>query len=129
MTVKSRLKYEAAGVIFLVGTGIAAVVADPVLSLLLPELTVWILFLVIAAVLLGATTLAHDSGGTPETAVDPAGTGILDVDLVDWANARVGTECLRCETEIKYYPLGTTEGQSEHRIECGCTIIHSTPAE
>lgn len=129
MNVNPRLKYEGAGILVLIGTGIATVLADAVVSVFLPDVTGGLVFLLIAAVVFGATVVADYSSGTQGASADPADGGILDVDLVNWANARVGTECLRCETEIEYYPLGTTEGQSEHRIECGCTVIHSKPAE
>ncbi len=51
---------------------------------------------------------------------------VLDVDFLDWANDWVGKHCLRCETEITYHSLGMTAGQSEHRLECDCTVIEST---
>lgn len=50
---------------------------------------------------------------------------VLDVDLLNQANEWVGKRCLRCGNEVEYTSLGTTEGQSEHRIECGCTVIGS----
>ena len=48
-----------------------------------------------------------------------------EVDLLNWANDLVGTVCLRCETEIAYHSLGSTNGQREHRVECDCTLIES----
>lgn len=51
---------------------------------------------------------------------------ILEVDLLDWANEWVGKQCLRCEAEVKYVPLGVTDGRSDHRIECDCTVIETS---
>lgn len=50
---------------------------------------------------------------------------LLDVDLLNWANQWVGKQCLRCGTEVNYVSLGMTDRQSEHRIECECTVIES----
>lgn len=51
---------------------------------------------------------------------------ILAVDLLNWANEYVGKRCLNCGTAVRYTSLGMVDGQSEHRLECECTVIEST---
>jgi len=51
---------------------------------------------------------------------------IPEVDFLDWANEWVGKQCLRCESEIRHVPLGVTDGRSDHRIECDCTVIETS---
>lgn len=47
----------------------------------------------------------------------------LGPEFLTWANERTGGICPLCEVEIEYTPLGTNNEQTEHRIECGCTVI------
>lgn len=65
---------------------------------------------------------------TIEPEAEPEGC-ILGVDFLDWANEWVGKECLRCGQPIQFKPLGMAGGQSENRIECGCTAIESRSKE
>jgi hypothetical protein len=51
----------------------------------------------------------------------------LGSEFATWANARVGDACPMCGVEIEYTPLGMADGQSQHRVECGCTVIESGP--
>jgi hypothetical protein len=53
---------------------------------------------------------------------------ILGSEFATWANARVGDTCPMCGAEIEYTPLGMKDGQSAHRVACGCTAIESKPA-
>jgi len=52
----------------------------------------------------------------------------LGSEFATWASQRVGDACPVCGEEIEYTPLGMKDGQSTHRIECGCTVIESGPA-
>jgi len=52
----------------------------------------------------------------------------LGSEFATWASQRVGNACPMCSEEIEYTPLGMKDGQSTHRIECGCTVIESEPA-
>jgi len=49
-----------------------------------------------------------------------------DVDFLNWANDWVGKTCLRCESEMTYVSKGMAGGQSQHRIECDCSVIESS---
>lgn len=53
---------------------------------------------------------------------------ILGSEFATWANARVGATCPMCGAEIEYTPLGMADGQSQHRLECDCTVIESGAA-
>jgi len=53
---------------------------------------------------------------------------VLGSEFATWANERVGDTCPMCAGEIEYTPLGMAGGQSQHRVECGCTVIESGPA-
>lgn len=129
MSETSRIRYEAAGIAVLVVTGIIAAIATPLLAGILPWVSASLVFLVLVGIAwlwLRMSDAPHTGAGVTAESTDG---GVLDVDLVDWANERVGTECLRCETDIEYVPLGAEEGRTEHRIECGCTMIHSAPKD
>ena len=52
-------------------------------------------------------------------------TTLPEVDFLNWANDWVGKQCLRCESEVRYVSKGMEAGQSQHRIECACTVIES----
>lgn len=55
-------------------------------------------------------------------------TTVLGSEFSTWASQRVGDTCPMCSDEIEYTPLGMKDGQSQHRIECSCTVIESGPA-
>ena len=145
------VEYEVPGVLLVFAGGAAAVVLSVVLSPLLGRLDAGWLFvgLVVLAVAWArfgdgrhawgprgeraerepaaadATEAASDAQDD-EPADDEA--LLLDVALLDWGNALVGTECARCEEEITYVSLRSTEGASDHRIACGCTRIEAGTA-
>ena len=52
---------------------------------------------------------------------------VLGSEFSTWANERVGDTCPMCGEGIEYTPLGMKDGQSTHRIECGCTVIETAP--
>lgn len=122
MTDTSQLGHERSGIAFIVLVGLAAMVISTLLSPIVPWARgAWVF------VALVAIAFAWPAISARADAPDGSdGDVMLDVGLLDWANALVGTTCLRCEEEINYIPLGMTEGRSEHRIECGCTLIEST---
>lgn len=139
----SRLEIELAGLAMLLVVAVAAGFLADLLGPALPGLGAGLAFLVLMAVVLaapwaldgGATAAGAtdrrpaESGGTGLPAPDDAGRedgGVLDVELVNWANPIVGETCLLCEEEVVSVPLGGAEGESAHRIECGCTVIEST---
>lgn len=129
----AQLEYETAGIAVLLVVGAVSVPLAAVIAVPFPGVRAsWVFVGLMGAVVVWpalAERWQNGATGADEGATDEAATGeghLLDVALVDWANALVGTTCSRCEDEITYVPLGTTDGPSEHRIACGCTVIEST---
>lgn len=52
---------------------------------------------------------------------------ILGAEFSSWINQHLGNTCPLCGGEISYTPVGMAEGQSQHRVECDCTVIESGP--
>lgn len=50
---------------------------------------------------------------------------VLGSEFATWASERVDDTCPLCGEKIGYTPLGMEDGQSRHRVECGCTVIES----
>lgn len=46
----------------------------------------------------------------------------LGSDLWAWMKDRTGASCPQCDEGIEHTELGD-DGKSEHRLECGCTVI------
>lgn len=122
-----NLDNEIAGVIVIVASGIGTIVLYILLSPLIPAVPrTWIFLLLIGTILGGAKLLDSLDEDVPSTDREPRDQGgLLGVDLLNWANHRVGKQCIRCETEITHIPLGQSDGENTHRIECGCTVIQS----
>ena len=52
---------------------------------------------------------------------------ILGSEFSTGSNGRIGDTCPMCGEGIEYTSLGMENGQSTHRVECGCTVIESVP--
>lgn len=121
MNVPAKYEDEYAGLIVVIYIGIATTV----ITALVAPVFEWIsgpwLFVLLTTVVLGGASLLQQTEEIP-----PDDEVVLSVELLDWANQLVGLTCVRCEDEIKFVPLSTEEGHSEHRIECGCTVIQSS---
>lgn len=83
---------------------------------------------VFTPIVLGGGWEPHPTGRSIHTTMPEQtdeDTTLPEVDFLNWANDWVGKECLRCETEVTYTSQGMASGQSQHRIECDCTVIES----
>lgn len=129
-------RYEVPGVVFVFVAGAVAIIISALLTPLLGKLDTGWLFVGVAGVALAWALLTEGSASPTDerevevveedtAAEEDDGEHILDVALLDWANALVGTECARCEEEITYVSLRSAEGASDHRIACGCTRIEA----
>lgn len=140
MNDRPTTEYEVPGIALLFVAGAVAVLVSAAETPVLGELGTGWLFVGFVAVVVGWARLTGPSaiespheepgdGAVEGTAVvddsNESEGHILDVALLDWANGLVGTTCARCDEEISYANLRSTEGGSDHRVSCGCTRIEA----